>query len=514
MLQCTFTFHERGIHVKKNLGIASVLFLLATLILKLSGLGRDVVIAYYFGDSYQAGAFLAAFTIPNMLILFFTTGMKNALVPSYIESLKQKRGEYHLNHVFTGTILIGLVISVVGALSSRYVIPLMYPEFSPEATELAIVTMAIFFTAIFFVGMNAVLEAFFDAENKFALSITSQIIVVVSSILGMVLFVDQFGIYSMAYGYVAGAIISLLFKLLLLWSRRLPKVRWNLDFGEVKQFYIIFVPVALTVAVGQINLTVDNIFAGFFSESTISYINYARHLVQFPQAMFGVTIGTIIFPLLSKAKAENDQRLFKRGMEQGLMTMFFILAPALAGMMFLMPHIVEVLFERGEFLSEATQSTVYVAYMYAGSVLFFSLHNVVNKGFYSLKKGHLILMIGSMAIVLNAILNYVFTKWMGYLGIPLASSVMAALYVGASFLIFLKLVGGLNLKRVGLEWVKILSATAIMMVLVLLAYPLINAMPSLLVIGIVAVIGAISYGGLIIAMKTETVPVIINRFKK
>lgn len=89
--------------LKSKLGIASILFLIATLFLKVSGLIRDMIIAFYFGDSYIADAYLAAFIIPNMIILFFITGMKNALVPSYIQSLTDNNGRNHLGQVFKGT---------------------------------------------------------------------------------------------------------------------------------------------------------------------------------------------------------------------------------------------------------------------------------------------------------------------------------------------------------------------------------------------------------------------------
>ncbi|UOQ45699.1 murein biosynthesis integral membrane protein MurJ [Halobacillus salinarum] len=500
--------------MKSNLGLASVLFLLATLLLKISGMVRDIVIAYYFGDSYIADAYLAAFIIPNMIILFFTTGMKNALVPSYIEAMTNKREHHHLNQVFSGTIVISLIISLLGAGLAKFYVPLLFPEFKPEAEHIAILITSIYFIAIFFIGMNAVLEALLDAENKFSLSMVSQIIVLMGLIFGAILFADQFSVYALAYGYLAGAVLSLLFKLGLLWKRKIPKVKVKLDLPEIKQFYIVFIPVALTVAVGQINLAVDNVFASYFEEGAVTYVNYAKNLVHFPQAIFGVTIGTIIFPILSKANANNDKELFKRGIEQGLTTMFFILLPAIVGMMLLLPNIVELLYQRGRFGEEATMATSQVGFLYFGSVLFFSLHNVINKGFYTLKKGHLIMMVGGLAILLNAGLNYLFTTFMGYRGIPLASSVMAFFYVGSCFIIFLKLVDGLKLKEIGLEYFKITVATAFMAGAAVGVLHFIESWGSLVQIIIVAVIGAVVYLGCVILLKVETLSIFLNRLKK
>ncbi|MUV37324.1 putative lipid II flippase MurJ [Lentibacillus sp. JNUCC-1] len=500
--------------MKSKLGLASVLFIGASLILKVSGLLRDMVIAFYFGDSYVADAYLAAFIIPNMFILFMTTGMKNAFVPSYIEALEQKRGAYHLGQVFKGTILISFVISVLGLALAPVYIPILYPEFHADAAKIAITVAMIFFGVIFFVGMNAVLEAFFDSENKFSLSVVSQIIVIMSSIIGAVLFADQIGVYALAIGYFIGAVISLIFKLILVIPRKKMKLKGKFDWIEIKHFYWIFIPVGLTVAVGQINLMVGTIFASYFEEGSVTYINYAKNLVHMPQGIFGVTIGTIVFPLLSKAIATDDRKLFKQGIERGFTLMYLILLPSVIGMMILMPNLIELIYQRGAFSDEAALATTQVAYLYFGSVLFFSLNNITNKGFYSLKKGHLILFISGLSIVLNVILNFILTAWMGYKGIPLAASIMAFCYVGAQFIVFYKLVNGLDLKYLVLEFTKITIATGIMALSLWPVLLFFSEMRSLVQIAIVAITGSVVYILAAYLLRSKSFFFLAKRFLK
>ncbi|WP_085994107.1 murein biosynthesis integral membrane protein MurJ [Oceanobacillus senegalensis] len=489
--------------MKSKLGLASLLFFIASIVLKISGLLRDMVIAFYFGDSYQADAYLAAFIIPNMFILFMTTGMKNAFVPSYIEALENKRGAFHFGQVFKGTIIVSLVISVIGMALAPLYIPLFYPEFHADAKEIAITVGIIFFATIFFVGMNSVLEAFFDSENKFALSVVSQIIVLLSSIAGAILFANQIGVYSLAIGYLVGTIISLIFKLILVLPRKVMKLKGKFDWIEIKQFYWIFIPVGITVAVGQINLMVGTIFASYFEEGAVTYINYAKNLVHIPQGIFGVTIGTIIFPMLSRAITTDNRGLFKRGIEQGLSTMYVILLPSIIGMFILMPNIIELFYQRGAFTASATMATSQVAYLYFGSVLFFSLNNIINKGFYSLKKGHLILLVSGISVLSNIIFNFIFTSWLGYRGIPLSASVNALFYVGAQFIIFYKLVGGLNLTYLFKEFMKITIATAIMAAAVWPILPWISGWHNIAQIITIAIVGAIVYVISIIVCKSQ-----------
>ncbi|ASF40775.1 murein biosynthesis integral membrane protein MurJ [Halobacillus halophilus] len=500
--------------MKSKLGLASILFIGATLLLKVSGLIRDMVIAYYFGDSYVADAYLAAFIIPNMLILFMTNGMKNALVPTYIQSLEKNRGKTYLGQVFKGTLVLAFILSIIGMAIAPFLIPLLYPEFSPEATQIATWVTIIFFSCIAFVGMNAVLEAFFDAENKFSLSIVSQIIVILSSILAAFLFANQIGAYSLALGYLAGTILSLIFKLFLVVPRKVMDVKQKIEWPEVKQFYWIFLPVGLTVAVGQVNLMVGAIFASGQGEGAVTYINYAKNLVHMPQAIFGVTIATIIFPMLSKAITKDDTPQFKKGIEKGLTTMYLVLLPSVIGMMLLMPNLIELLYERGAFNNEATQATTNVAYLYFGSVIFFSLNNVINKGFYTMNKGHLILFISIGSILINVLFNFLFASWLGYLGIPLAASLMALFYTGACLIIFVRLVGGIDFKYLAVDYGKITFAVIIMSGAVIGIQQLIGGLPNLVQIIIVAIVGAVVFAASSFVMKINAFLFLLNNIRK
>ncbi|MDG5471571.1 murein biosynthesis integral membrane protein MurJ [Jeotgalibacillus sp. ET6] len=501
--------------MRSKLGLASLLFIIASLFLKVSGLLRDMTVAFYFGDSFAAGAYFAAFTIPNMVILFLNTGMKNALVPTYISALEKENGTYHLSQVMKGTLIVSFVFSLLGAVLAPFYIPLLYPNFSSDATEISILVAIIFFASIVAVGMNSVLEAFFDANNRFAISVVSQIVVILSSILSAVLFADQIGIYSLAIGYAAGTVLSLLLKTLFFIDKGTYTLKGKFDWLEIKSFYIVFIPVAFTVMIGQINLTVDYIFAGRFEESVITYINNAKNLVHFPQAIIGVTIGTIIFPLLSKAQSTNNKELFKTGIQRGLSAMSLILLPAVAGMMWLMPNIIELVYLRGEFSEAAAAATTAVAYFYVGSVLFFSLQTVLNKGFYAMQKGHVILKIGAISILLNIVLNYILTETMNsYNGIPLASSLMAFIYFVVSYFIFTNLIGRSGQRKMLADLIKIIIAVAIMIGVLSLLRMSVSTLPNIAEIMLSAVVGALVYLGAVFLLKVSTFTFLISAIRK
>lgn len=514
LIICLSIIVSEVLTLKRNLGIASLLLIGVTFILKVSGLLRDMTIAFYFGDSYLADAYIAAFIIPNMLFLFMTNGMKNALVPSYVDAVENDSGKKYLNQVLKGTAVISLALSLLGVVLAPFIVRTLYSGFSDEAVQISTVVTIILFSSLFFVGLNSVFEAYFDAEKRFSLSIFSQVIVVLSTILGAVLLSGELSVYSLAYGYLAGTIISLLFKIPILKNDRIMEWKRKIDWTEVKKFYAIFIPVALTVMVGQINLTVDNVFASRFSEGAVTYINYAKNLVHFPQQIFGIAIATVIFPMLAKAMSNNNNNLFKKGIEEGLNAMYLIVLPSIIGMMLLMPNIVELLYQRGEFSSGAVENTAIVSYYYFGSVLFFSLNNVINKGFYTLKKGHLILIIGGISVLLNILFNYIFTSLIGYNGIPLASSFVGLFYAGICYIVFSKLIGGMPHLKIVVEFIKITGAAAIMAGCILFIHPLITGWTNIFQIGLIGIVGALVYGGALLLLRAKSVNIIIKRFKK
>lgn len=505
----------------RKLALTGILFVIASLFLKVSGLLRDMVIAFQFGDSYQSAAYFAAFALANTFILFFTTGMKNAFVPSFIHAQADGKGHHHFSQIIRGTMVLGLIVSVIGVLVSPLLVPLLFqfPNLQPgiraEAIELSIALAVIFFIAVFLVSLNSVYEAYLDAESKFSLSVISQIIVISSTILSTLLFAGQIGAYAMAYGYLAGALLSYIVKRLWFVPRGSHKVLGKLDWKEIKPFSIIFIPVAITVMVGQVNLTIDNIFASSFSDSAVNYVNYAKNIVHFPQAIIGVTIGTIIFPILSKAIANANEKSFKQGIEYGLMLTLLVLLPAVAGMMWLMEDLITLVYERGAFTADATAATSAVGYLYMGSVLFFSLQNILNKAFYSKKKGHVILRISLFSIALNIGLNFLFIALLdSYLAIPLASSVMAIVYFALNWYVFNRTEGKLDTQFIIKDALKISAATAAMLLTLWAASGILEALNIYVRFVLTAALGAIVYAAAALALKTEIARFLISKLRK
>ncbi|HEX5563359.1 MAG TPA: murein biosynthesis integral membrane protein MurJ [Sporosarcina sp.] len=498
-----------------KLKIASVLFLLSTFVLKFSSMIRDLVIAGLFADSYRADVYFAAMTIPNAFVLFLLTGMKDAFLPSYYKHSALGKGEEHLTNIVKGTFLISSAFAVVGAALSYPLVQIVYPKFADYADgfQIASWTVAIYFLSLIFVGINSVYEGYFDAKKKFSFSVFSQTSVVLITILFALLFHSRWGILAVPIGYFVGTVISLLIKIVYRKPRTFMNWTQKIDREEVKEFYGIFWPVGLTIAVGQINLMVNTYFAAGLGEGVVSNLNYAFRLVNIPQAIFGVTIATIAFPIIAQARAENNMQKFRKGIEKGLLYLLVFLTPMLAGMWLLMDELVEVVYQRGKFTESATIITASYAVFYIGSAFFYSIQAVVAKGFYTLEKGQYMMRIGLISIVLNIISNAIFSKIYGAQGIALSASLVALLYCAITFTTLWKLIGGMDRSYLLKNTIQVILATAAMTGVLIVAdkYTEIADLPALLHILTIALPGVFIYFIVLMVFRNEFVKTILSK---
>src|SRR5699024_8448722 len=144
---------------------------------------------------------------------------------------------------------------------------------------------------------------------------------------------------------------------------------------------------------GQVNLAVDNVFASYFQEGVITYVNYAKNVVHFPQTIIAVVVGTVFFSIIADSFAKKEIQTFHQHIHATYQINYFLTLPAITGLAFILPYLIEMLFERGAFPAQATMDTTKVGYFYLGSAFFFSLNIVWNKALYTMGKGALILKI-------------------------------------------------------------------------------------------------------------------------
>lgn len=442
MLTAIFTLSgnlKRFLLVKKSIKISALLFIFASVFLKIAGLMRDIVIAYYFGDSYLADAFLAAFLLPNMLILFIQNGTKDVLIPGYYQYVQEKRENIYLFNVTISMLVFGAIVSLLVYTFAPTIIQAFYPSFIKEAQSIATTVIRIMMLVFVLVCLNAVLDSLLDIKRRYPVPVWTQSIIWVTMIGFAIIFANRWGVLSLAYGYITGVIVSSIIKLFTLKLDWWKKLSASFDFSMTRHYFAHLFPVGFTIMIGQINLTVDSIFAGSFDEGAITYLNYAKSLVHLPQTLIPVMVGTILFPIISKYYSENKIDKFQSTVKETFHLTFFLSLPAIVGMGIILLPLIRLIYERGAFDALASLSTATTGYYYLGSALFFSINVVWNKALYTMQKGKYIFRISCISILLNIVLNYVLSNTLGFIGIPLASSIVGFYYTLATGFIYQKL---------------------------------------------------------------------------
>ena len=428
--------------MNKTVKNSAILLIIASIFLKVAGLLRDIVIAYYFGDSYLADAFLAAFLIPNMLILFIQNGTKDVFIPSYYHYLQQKEEQKYIWNVTLTMVIIGLFVTVIVYSSAPMIVQTFYPSFTDEAKHIAYTVIRLMILVFTLVCLNAIFDSFLDVKQRYQVPVVSQSLIWISMISFTIFFSGNLGVYSLAYGYMVGVLLASIMKILAVKSSFLRSTSLHLDTSIVRRYVITLLPVGFTVMIGQINLAIDSIFAGKYEEGSITYLNYAKSLIHLPQTLIPVIIGTILFPIISKSFSENKMKQFQSTVRDTFQLTLFLALPAVLGMGILLLPIISLVYERGAFDYNASIATATTGYFYLGSALFFSINVVWNKALYTMQKGHYIFRISCLSILLNIALNYLLTKFIGFSGIPLASSIVGIYYTISTWYIYRKLSRG------------------------------------------------------------------------
>ncbi|WP_394557999.1 murein biosynthesis integral membrane protein MurJ [Priestia aryabhattai] len=495
----------------KKLSMISLVLFCATLILKFSSMLRDILISRYYGLSSDSDAYFAAMNIPNIFILFLLTGIKETFLPKYFqfEDLKGKLSYTQL--IIRGTFYIAFISSIIGILISLMLIPLLFSNFNTTGKNIAIWTAVYYFISLSAVGINSIYEGFLEANKKFGWSVFSQLIIILFVLFGLVFFHDKIGILSVPIFYFIGTIVSLLLKKGAFYYHYRYKDKVPLDWKVISNFYISFLPIGLTAAVGQINLSVDASYASHLDEGIISSFNYAFRLVNIPQAIFGVTVATITYPIIAKAFHDKNILAFKKGMEKALIFMFLLLAPAIVGMCYLMPELVKAIYTNFSDKDASLTSTFSIFFL--GSVLAYSIQAVIAKGLYTLDKGSIILRAGILSIFLNVIFNYFFLRSFGAYGLALSSSLVGVIYCTITFSAFYKLVDRIDIKGISMQYLKIICSSLIMLSVLILTkkFYFLEFNNLYLYLILAVIIGALSY---IILIAIFNFNVVMRRIKK
>lgn len=406
------------------------------------GLVRDVVLNSVFGASHVLDAFWMAFRIPNLLRDLLAEGALSVSFTTTFSKKMEKDGKEEAfllaNRMLTSMSVLLLVVCFAGVGLSEFIVTeLIGRGFDPEKQALTVELTRILFPFIIFVSLAAVYMGLLNSLGSFGLPASASTVFNATSILSGLglgyLYDPDFGpmaIYGFAWGTVLGGAMQLIIQMpkaagygFKLW----PDFHWNNP--DLKKIYWLSLPAIAGVAAVQVNVVVNASWASFMGEGAVTYFNNAFRLMQLPIGMFGVAIGMVTLPSVSKSVAQKNMQHFRWKVVEGLKLALFLTVPASLGLCFMAEPVIGLIYEHGRFSLEDTQNTAMLLQAFTLGLAGYACIKVMAPTFYALDMPKVPVMISIRAIALNLIFTTIFIKvlGMGLVALPLSISLVALL---------------------------------------------------------------------------------------
>jgi putative peptidoglycan lipid II flippase len=396
-----------------------------TLLSRISGFIRDVLIARYMGAGVLADVFFVALRLPNFFRTIFAEGAFNAsFVPMFSGKLQGENRQEAI--LFAERILSVLIIGLL-IITSVFMVfmPLVMHVFAggfavdESKFDLAVFLTRVTFPYLFFISITFFFAAILNSLNKFSAYAFTPVLFNICLVFFLVV-ITKFTAtpaHALAFGVIAAGIVQLIWILYQCKKAgikiRLVKPKLSTD---VKQFFRKFFPGVIGSSVNQINMVVNTFIASSFG-GAISYLYYAERLVQLPLSLIGTAMGTVLLPTLSKHFSANE---FEKGLEvknKALTFVLFITLPAAFALFTIALPIVGVLFERGEFSATDSTFTAYAIMIFALALPAFVMIKIFSNTFFALKDTKTPVKIDAYCIILGIILNITFVNTLPEYGV-------------------------------------------------------------------------------------------------
>ena len=401
-----------------------------TIISRISGYVRDILIAIFLGSGPIADAFFVAFRIPNTFRRIFGEGSFNAaFVPSYAKELtkSKKNSENFANKVFSLLTfsLLGLVILV--ELFMPLFVSLIAPGFKSDPEKFIIATdlTRITFPFILFISLASFFSAILNSHNKFAAASAAPIIlnIVLIIILLCAKYLDDHLVIYMSYGVSIAGFIQMIFLILVLKKIYKPQFKVNLNIdNKTKSFFKKLLPSIFSSGVTQINILIGTIIASF-QAGAVSYLYYADRIYQINLAIAGIAIGTVILPKLSSYIAQKKLKDIDLIQNKSLELSLFLSLPAMAGLLIASEEIVSSLFGYGSFNKEGVENSAKALFYFALGLPAFSLIKILSNFVFARDNTKIPFYFSLISVIINASISIYYFRDFGFIIIPIATSI-------------------------------------------------------------------------------------------
>jgi putative peptidoglycan lipid II flippase len=388
-----------------------------TLVSRVLGFVRDMLIARLFGAGLATDAFFVAFRIPNLLRRLFAEGaFSQAFVP-VLSEYRTRRGDADtrllVDRTSTLLALALLAVTAVGVAAAPLVVYVSAPGFAatPDKFGLTVAMLRVTFPYILFISLVSLAGGVLNTWSRFAIPALTPTLLNLSFIFGALFAAPYFDPPAMvlAWAVFAGGVLQLAFQIpALARIGMLPRPRLDFSDPGVRRILVLMGPAVLGVSVAQVSLLINTIIASFLGDGRVSWLYYADRLMEFPTGLLGVALGTVLLPSLSKYHAESSPDEYSKLLDWGLRLSLLLAAPAAVALALLSVPLVATLFHYGQFGEHDVWMTRQALVAYSAGLLGLIVVKVLAPGFYARQNIATPVRIAIVTLIATQALNAVF----------------------------------------------------------------------------------------------------------
>jgi putative peptidoglycan lipid II flippase len=444
-----------------------------TMLSRVLGLVRDVVLLNVFGAGKDFDTFVVAFRIPNFFRRLFAEGaFSQAFIPVLTEYKTTKTHaevQILISRVFGCLATFMTLLTFIAMVAAPAIMYIYAPGFHSDPEKFALATDMFRLTIpyLLFMSLTAFASSILNSYGSFSTPAFAPVLLNVTMIAGAWWLTPYMAepITALGWAVVVAGVLQLAIQIPELWRKNLlipPKVDFKHE--GVDRIMKLMLPALFGVSVTQINLLLNTIWASFMQDGSVSWLYSAERMTELPLGLIGVAIGTVILPSLSARHAEQDQSKFRGMIDWAAKVIMLVGIPASIALFMLSTPIIQALFQRGQFTLEDTQMTALALQCMSAGVISFMLIKVFAPGFYAQQDTRTPVRVGLMAVAANAILNVIFIgffkliHWEAeHMALALASSGSALVNAGMLYFYLHQR----NIFRFGAHWKKLFLQFAI-----------------------------------------------------
>jgi putative peptidoglycan lipid II flippase len=485
----------------KSVAKSATVISFATLLSRILGFIRDIVIARLFGVYVYAQAFVIAFRIPNLFRDFIGEGATNAAFVPVFSEYQHKRSKeefWELANVVLNLLFVVLaIITLLGVIFSPVIVRLIAPGFvgSPQKFWTTVELNRYIFPYILLISLAAYSMGLLNSLRHFAIPAFAPCLLNISIIVFALMFGE--GIKGLALGVLVGGVLQLTVQIPVLYQKgfrfKLPK---TFNHPGARTIGRLMLPRVLSSSIYQLNNFVDSIFgslAFIVGEGGVAVLYFSYRLIQFPLGLFSTALSQAILPTFSTQALEENHENLKKTLSWSLRATFFVMIPASVAFMVLAKPMVTTLFGGGKFDQYSAGAT-------AGALLFYSIGlfayggtRLLQSCFFALKDTVTPTKISGLSLVMNIILNAALMFSMKIAGIALATSISGIISFTALSILLEKRIGDFGNRKIIFSALRILLASLCMGAICYLISHNLFGMNKFILLGLEIIAGALTY---------------------